>query len=253
MPELRTYKGKHTVAEWWVLADQAQKSRRKIELFRDLIAPGDLVFDIGANRGMMTMVFRWLDAKVVAVEPLLAAAPRTIPELKWKYGSDPNVRIVPKAVGPMPVIPIWIHKNIPYLSSVNRTWMTRSAHRIFYSSKNTYKVVVDAITLDALIAEYGPPQFIKIDVEGSENLVLKTLTRPVPSLSLEFHEDWIPKTGLTHLLRLGDYVFNWARNFIGDYVLPEWVSYPELLESFSCRLAKKGPKSWGDLYAKRVD
>ena len=58
MPELRTYKGKHTVAEWWGLAAQAQKSRRKIELFPELIKPGDLVFDIGANRGMMTMVFR---------------------------------------------------------------------------------------------------------------------------------------------------------------------------------------------------
>lgn len=253
MPERRTYKGKHTIAEWWGLADQAQKSRRKIELFRELIEPGDLVFDIGANRGMMTMVFRWLDARVVAVEPLLAIAPQTIPELKWKYGSDPNVQIVPKAVAPTPEIAIWLHKNIPYLSSVNRTWMTRSAHRVYYSHKNCRKKTVEAITLDALITEYGEPKFIKIDVEGSENLVLKTLTHPVQSLSLEFHQDWIPKTGLTHLMGYGKYTFNWARNFIGDYVLPEWVSYSELMQSFYRSLAKKGPQSWGDLYAKRVD
>lgn len=253
MPELRTYRGKHTVAEWWVLADQAQKSRRKADLFTDLIAPGDLVFDIGANRGMMLMVFRWLEARVVAVEPLLAAAPETIPELKWKYGSDPDVQMVPKAVAPGARVAIWIHKNIPYLSSINRTWMTRSAHRVYYSYKNCRKKVVPAVTLDALIEEYGEPKFIKIDVEGSENLVLKTLNHPVQSLSLEFHQDWIPKTGLTHLMRLGTYEFNWARNFGGEWVLPKWVSYPELLESFSHSLSKKGPQSWGDLYAKRVD
>lgn len=252
MPELRTYRGKHTVPEWWGLAAQAQKTRRKADLFTGLIAPGDLVFDIGANCGMMTMVFRWLDARVVAVEPLLAAAPETIPELKWKYGDDPDVEIVPKAVAPTLRVPIWIHKNIPYLSSVNRTWMTRSAHRIYYSHKNTRKRIVPGVTLDALIEEYGEPTFIKIDVEGSENLVLKTLSKPVQSLSLEFHQDWIPKTGLTHLMRLGDYEFNWARNFIGDWVLPQWVNYPDLLESFSHSLSQKGPQSWGDLYARRV-
>lgn len=253
MPELRTYKGKHTIAEWWELAEAEHKKRNKRRLFQHLIKPRDLVFDIGAERGMLTMVFRWMDAQVVAVEPLMALAPHCFPELKWRFGDDPDVQIVPKAVAPGARVPMWIHKHIPYLSSINRTWMTRSAHRTYYNYKNTRKKIVQAVTLDALIEEYGEPTFIKIDVEGSENLVLKTLSHPVQSLSLEFHQDWIPKTGLTHLMRLGDYVFNWARNFTGEYVLPEWVTYPELLESFSHSLSKKGPQSWGDLYAKRIN
>jgi FkbM family methyltransferase len=220
--ELRTYNGKHTISEWWKLAEQAQKARSKISLFQDLIKRDDLVFDIGANRGMMTMVFRWLGAKIVAVEPLAAIAP------------------------------LWVHNNLPYLSSGDQNWRKKSAHKVFYADKNSTKKTVEAVTLDQLIGEFGQPTFIKIDVEGAENQVVKTLTHPVDALSLEFHQDWIPLEGLDHLLALDTYVFNWARNFGGEWVLSEWVGKMQLLDSFEKQLDESGPKSWGDLYAKRT-
>ena len=37
---------------------------------------------------------------------------------------------------------------------------------------------VPVTTLDALIAEHGPPRFVKIDVEGHEAEVLRGLSRP---------------------------------------------------------------------------
>ena len=40
-------------------------------------------------------------------------------------------------------------------------------------------------TLDALIAEHGLPDFIKIDTEGHEAAVLQGLSAPVPALSFE--------------------------------------------------------------------
>ena len=251
--ELRTYNKKHTIAEWWKLAESAQRGRKKILLFQDLIGQEDLVFDIGANRGMMTMVFRWLGAKIVAVEPLVAVAPQCVRELGWRYARDPYVRIIPKAVGPKPVATIWVHNNLPYLSSGDKTWREQSAHRVFYNDKNSTKKTVKAVTLDALIGQFGMPKFIKIDVEGAENQVVKTLTHPVDALSLEFHQDWIPVEGLDHLLALGTYVFNWARNFGGEWVLSEWVGKPQLMDSFKKQLDVKGPKSWGDLYAKLID
>jgi hypothetical protein len=48
----------------------------------------------------------------------------------------------------------------------------------------TEQVVID--TLDNLIAKYGLPKFIKIDVEGFELDVLKGLTNPVPIISFEY-------------------------------------------------------------------
>ena len=42
------------------------------------------------------------------------------------------------------------------------------------------------VTLDQLVAAHGPPRFVKIDVEGSESEVLRSLTYPVPVLSFEF-------------------------------------------------------------------
>ncbi|HEY2341489.1 MAG TPA: FkbM family methyltransferase, partial [Chthoniobacteraceae bacterium] len=48
---------------------------------------------------------------------------------------------------------------------------------------------VELVTLDGLIAQFGVPDFIKIDVEGFELEVLSGLSRSVPLISLE----WTPE------------------------------------------------------------
>lgn len=45
-----------------------------VENYRELINPGDLCFDIGANRGRYSMAFSSLGAMVIAVEPQLKCA-----------------------------------------------------------------------------------------------------------------------------------------------------------------------------------
>src|SRR3954462_783672 len=68
--------------------------RHQRALFSGLVAPGDLVFDVGANIGEFTGAFRDLGARVVAVEP----QPRLSAHLRRRFGGDPDVAVVATAV-----------------------------------------------------------------------------------------------------------------------------------------------------------
>jgi len=72
--------------------------------------------------------------------------------------------------------------------------------------------VVPVTTLDSLIAQYGEPDFCKIDVEGFEQKVLEGLSRPLVRLSFEFHAEFLPEAfACLKLLRgIGEYRFNYT-------------------------------------------
>ncbi len=240
------------MVKWWALSEAAE--RQAVHSYRPFIHTGDLVFDIGANRGRKTMIFRWLGAKVLAVEPLAAFGDEWVPELFWKFGKDPYVMILGAAIGPTNgKAPIWVQKNIPYLSSMSRLWMERSTHKLFYNQKTCEQRQVRTMTLDGLMGIYGFPQFIKIDVEGSENEVVKTLRIPVPALNMEYHQDWIPVDAMQHMDGLGRYQWNYTLNNSGRFIAPTWMRSGELVVYMQERLTKEGPKSWGDVYGHLVD
>jgi len=251
-PKARTHTGKHEMGEWWSLSAEAEKPT--VPAYRPFIHAGDLVFDIGANRGQKTMIFRMLGAKVIAVEPLARWGDEFVPELIWRFGDDPDVIVVAKAVAPgREPVTLRIQKNMVYLSSMDRRWMTESAHNKFYPDAACIERAVGAVTLDGLIGIYGVPQFIKIDVEGAENTVAATLSHAVNGLDMEYHEDWIPERAMAHIDGLGDYQWNYTLNNMGRFVAPEWMDSGRLLAWMRPRLKKRGPQSWGDLYARRID
>ena len=70
----------------------------------------------------------------------------------------------------------------------------------------TYKKIkVNTITIDKLISMYGVPDLLKVDVEGAENIVLKSLTQPIKTICFEWASEWNEKTfeALNHLESLG--------------------------------------------------
>jgi hypothetical protein len=91
---------------------------------------------------------------------------------------------------------------------------------------------LETARIDGLIAEYGLPSFIKIDVEGYEESVLAGLTMPVPALSFEFTtiERKVALACLDRLSSLGRYGFDLVLGERQQLVFDRWCSAAELAD-----------------------
>jgi FkbM family methyltransferase len=154
------------------------------QLYRRLVRPGDLVFDIGAHVGDRVAAFRRLNARVVAIEP----QPAFVKILKLLYGRTSDVTIEATAVGRNSgTIELMINANNPTVSTASRNFVNAARNAPGWETQSWTKTLrVPVTTLDALIERHGIPAFIKIDVEGFEAEALAGLTRPVKALSFEF-------------------------------------------------------------------
>jgi FkbM family methyltransferase len=153
-------------------------------LYRQFIAPGDLVFDIGAHVGDRVRAFRRLGAQVVAVEPQ-PALHRT---LKMLFGRDGEVTLVRSAIGRAPgAAEMSLNLDNPTISTLSKDFIAASHGTAAWQGEAwPVSVEVPVTTLDALIEAHGKPAFVKVDIEGFELEALSGLSQPVPALSFEF-------------------------------------------------------------------
>jgi FkbM family methyltransferase len=143
---------------------------------------GDLAFDIGSHVGDRVASFRRLGMRVVAVEPQPALA--TL--LRILYGRDREVTVVQAAVGAEPAEAL-MHLNIdnPTVTTLSAEFVRAADGQPGWEGQRwERRVSVPVTTLDELIEKHGKPSFIKIDVEGFEDQVLRGLRR---------HRDRAPK------------------------------------------------------------
>jgi FkbM family methyltransferase len=148
------------------------------------VKPGALVFDIGAHVGDRTACFRRLGARVIALEPQAECAAF----LRREAAGAENVIILEAAAGAV------CGKDVLYCNSHNPTVNTLSDRFIAAAAGSVgwegqswdLRREVAVVTLDSLIAQYGVPDFIKIDIEGHESEALKGLVSVVSNLSFEF-------------------------------------------------------------------
>lgn len=134
-----------------------------------------LVFDIGANRGMMTRAYKEAGARVVAVEPQ-AFLTENNPD--FENCVVLNV-CVSDAVGEVP----FYQSDLDTISSCSPEWQEG-----LYKNHCHWEAprALPCTTLDQLIATFGEPKYIKIDVENFEHRVLAGLSKPPALLSFEF-------------------------------------------------------------------
>lgn len=160
------------------------RERELMTLFRGLLRPGDVVFDIGGHIGYVAMYFGHLvgpTGRVFTFEP----GPNNLPyiRLNVKQATHENVELVEKAVGREDGFTPFFTENVT--GQNNSTLADYSvfrenvrSHGIDYTKIETGEVQVPVVRLDSFIAETGMcPQFIKIDIEGGEHAALRGMER----------------------------------------------------------------------------
>ena len=218
-------------------------------LYRNFVQPGDLVFDIGAHVGDRIAAFRRLGARVVAVEPQPALAKT----LHLIYGRDPMVEIEAAAVGRQPgSIELNVNPANPTVSTASADFIAAAADAPGWESQVWSKrVQVLLTTIDALIANYGTPAFIKIDVEGFEAEALAGLSQPIAALSFEFTliQRNVARECIERCRELRYTEFNAALGESQTFEHAEWVDAGAVSRWLD---GLPPPANSGDIYARRA-
>jgi FkbM family methyltransferase len=229
----------------------AAEARAKMtDFYRAIVQPGTLVFDIGANVGVLSAVFASVGARVVAVEP----NPDCVRHIQLSYPDDP-IEVLQAAVGAkngLAVLNISDERDVR--SSISENWMkTMGQQDSSYAGIWTRDKVVSMVTLDVLIEHFGMPYFIKIDVEGSEGNVLCGLSKQPQLLSFEFTAAFLNPA--LSCLDMGIFKegsrFNFAYNedwgYPVQFAQPDWLGKPALEKALQ---AVEGSELQGDIFVK---
>jgi FkbM family methyltransferase len=213
--------------------------------YRDLLRPGDLVFDVGAHVGTRARAMRAAGARVVALEPqepFSIFLRRTLPR---------DIRLVEAAAGGVETVAEMAVSSLhPTVSSLKAGFADEAGSAPGFGHVRWDRVQrVRVTTLDRLIAEEGLPRYVKIDVEGFELEVLSGLSQPVEMVSVEYLPG-LPDLTLSvidRLQQLGSYRFNPVRGESGRFLWDDWRD-AESTRTWLKGLPADGPS--GDLYAR---
>lgn len=206
------------------IAGPVRPSAADVAFYGQFLGEGGLAFDVGANVGDKTAVFRMLGTRVVAFEP----QPLCLRLLHRRFSSDPAVTVVAEGIADAPgVLEMSVCDSAKTISTFKPEWKEGRFREFRWSEQ----IEVPVITLDEAIDRYGVPDFMKIDVEGFEEQVLRGLSRPAGQLSFEFVKEFAESTGrcLDLLSALGYQEFSCALGSQTELVFDDWVSAAEML------------------------
>ncbi|ABV92012.1 methyltransferase FkbM family [Dinoroseobacter shibae DFL 12 = DSM 16493] len=223
------------------------RTLRMDRLNAECVAPGGLVFDIGAHVGDRTGSFLRLGAQVVALEP----QPMAFRAVQRLYGRCPRATLYAVAAGARAgEVDLLLNSANPTVATIAPAFPAAASGAPGWEGQVwDDRVRVPVTTLDALIAAHGVPDFVKIDVEGHEAEVLNGLSVALPCVSFEvtmIQRD-VALACLARLGRLGRYVFNLSLGERHALHLPEWVDAATMAAQI---LDLPDAANSGDVYAR---
>jgi len=159
-----------------------------------------LLFDIGSNIGSWALNNYKDNNKIICVE----ASKNTFNTLVSNT-SGKNINCLNYAVtSSLDETVDFFECSWHVLSTLDEDWLKDPKSR--FGNKMPYvKTKVPTITIDKLISDYGIPDILKVDVEGAEDIVLKSLTKQIKTICFEWASEWNNKTfnAINHLESLG--------------------------------------------------
>jgi hypothetical protein len=105
------------------------------------------------------------------------------------------------------------------------------------------------VTISELIGRYGVPRLLKIDTEGLDHQVVRTLNQPIEHILFEVHAARVHDTeaALQHLDSLGNYEYQLTARH--TWVFSSARGSAQILDD----LASWDQTTWGNVYARLLD
>lgn len=210
----------------------------RVAFYSQLIPPGTLCFDVGANVGEVSESLAAAGMQVIALEPI----PSVAEQCRQRCGlSKYNVQVINEAVS----------HACGEASLYLRRSSSQSSLRLDWEGEIVDKVQVRQTTLAALIEDYGVPGYVKIDVEGHEVAVFDGLDRGIELVSFEYHARELQQTWncLERLDRLADYVYNYSSRNESRLEMADWLAGDDLVSLLEKKQTDGSLARWGNVYA----